>query len=363
MTDSVLAPRCIYHDVTRYADARSLLLSSDFALPPISTAELAGGDLSDQQIGAILLYHRHMVARMRRAYPFDPERRKVQAMVRRYQLGSFAAHHQHAVRAKFEDILKRHPAGMPLPVESALGTPLALAAFNSLLGLNFRVDQLGDALAVGYKALVTGLPVRETLRGWLSYRPVVTAVDQALATHSYTADGLLAALVTFAEEHDRSRDFIIMSCAVIMIAGTSLNRSLASILRFALDEPEIADAIRGDSPDAAFEELMRLYPPLPTIFRYHPDESAPGCKAFSTIDLGAANRDADQFAQPAGFDPGRKRTAALTFGVGPYACDGVPMTRIFLRESVRALLTRATGLQLIDPDGDAPAVILYDRFE
>ncbi|WP_066655975.1 MULTISPECIES: cytochrome P450 [unclassified Sphingomonas] len=332
-------------------------------MPAISPAELAGGDLSGQQIGAILLYHRHMVARMRRAYPFDPDRRKLQAMVRRYQMGDYASRHLHAVRRTFEDVLQRHPVGTPLPVESALGTPLALAAFNSLLGLDFRVAQLGDALAVGYKALVTGLPVREMLQGWLSYRPVVTAVDQALTTRSYTADGLLAALVAFAEEHERSRDFIIMSCAVIMIAGTSLNRSLASILRFALDEPEIANAIRGDSPDAAFEELMRLYPPLPTIFRYHAEGSAPGCKEFSTIDLSAANRDADQFAEPDSFDPSRKRTAALTFGVGPFSCDGVPMTRIFLRESVRALLTRAKGLQLIDIDGDAPAVIVYDRFE
>lgn len=362
MTDTAPAPRCIFHDVMRYADARSLLLSSDFALPPISPAELAGGDLSDQQIGAILLYHRHMVARMRHAYPFDPDRRKLQAMVRRYQMGSFAARHERAVRATFEHVLQHHPVGTPLPVENALGTPLALAAFNSLLGLDFRVDQLGDALAVGYKALVTGLPVRETLQGWMSYRSVVTAVDQALTTRSYTADGLLAALVAFAQDHDRSRDFIIMSCAVIMIAGTSLNRSLASILRIALDAPDIADAIRGEHPDAAFEELMRLHPPLPTIFRYHADGSAPGCKHFSTIDLGRANRDVAQFEQPDSFQPERKRTAALTFGVGPFACDGVPMTRIFLRESVRTLLTRAQGLQLIDQDGDAPAVILYDHF-
>lgn len=363
MTGTAPTPRCIFHDVNRYADARALLLSSDFALPPIRADELAGGDLSDQQIGAILLYHRHMVARMRRAYPFDPERRAVQAMVRRYQMGGFAARHQRAVRATFETVLQRHPAGVPLPVERALGTPLALAAFNSLLGLDFRVDQLGDALAVGYKALVTGLPVHETLQGWLSYRPVVRAVDHALASRSYTADGLLAALVAFADDHDRSRDFIVMSCAVIMIAGTSLNRSLASILGIALDAPDIADAIRGDDPDAAFEELMRLHPPLPTIFRYHPAGSPSRCKQFSAIDLGTANRDAARFDQPDRFQPGRKRTANLTFGVGPFACDGIPMTRIFLRESVRALLMRTHGLRLLDAAGDSPAVILYDRFE
>lgn len=361
MTDTAPTLRCVFQDVTRYADARSLLLSSDFALPSISAAELAGSDLSDQQIGAILLYHRHMVERMRRAYLFDPDRRKLQAMVRRYQMGSFAARHEHAMRTTFEDVLQAHPVGTPLPVETALGRPLALAAFNSLLGLDFRVGQLGDALSVGYKALVTGLPVRETLQGWMSCRPVVTAVDQALTTRSYTPDGLLAALAAFAEEHDRSRDFIIMSCAVIMIGGTSLNRSLASILRVALDTPDIAHAIRGENSDSALEEVMRLHPPLPTIFRYHADATVPACKRFSTIDVVAANRDGAQFEQPDSFQPERKQTA-LTFGVGPFACDGVPMTRIFLRESVRALLTRTQGLQLIDQNGDAPAVILYDGF-
>ncbi|MBA4763533.1 hypothetical protein [Sphingomonas sp.] len=363
MTAHPSAPRCIYREVPSYGDARALLISSDFALPPISAAELADSGLSDQQIGAVLLYHRNMLARIRCSYPFDPERRKLQAMVRRYQMGAFAAVHEHAMRATFEGVMRHHPAGAPLPVESALATPLALAAFNSLLGLNFRVEQLGNSLAVGYKALVTGLPVSEMLEGWLSYRPVVTAVDQAVTTGSYTANGLLAELLKFASENDRPRDFILMSCAIIMIAGTSLNRSLASILRSALDDPEIGEAIRGDDPDAAFEELMRLHPPLPTIFRYHPEESTSGCKMFSMIDIGTANRDVAQFEEPDRFQPGRKRTAALTFGIGPYACDGVPMTRVYLRESVRALLTRTRGLKLIDKDGDTPAVITFDRFE
>lgn len=363
MSNDPIAPRYEFRTISSFNDCSGLLKSSDYIIPSITLAELAGTGLNDVQAAALVMYCRNMMKKIHCGYPFDPDRQKLQAIVRRFQVGKFAEKQARATRAVFEGIMHTHPAGAPLFLKDDLATPVTLAALNALLGCEIKLCDVRAALTDGYKVFVVGLTPTEALDGWLSLGPLASVIDEIIETQSYAKDGLLAALCDFASTNNRPRDFVVMSCAILLIAGSSLIRSLNSIMKTSLANPDLRNAMTSDNIDNVFRELLRLDPPQPILFRYEEDKSTQEVRQFVAVNLGEANRDPERFECPAHFDPNRSQKGTLTFGIGPYACDGAPMTLMFLRETVRPLLTRTQGLKLLEKTGHQQAALQFDSFE
>lgn len=340
--------------------SKELLLKHPYSIPLVTREDLVAQGFSAQQAEPLMLYYRRMVQRMELAYPFDEQRRKLQAMIRRHQTGERGLAQQEAVRQATEQVIASHPVGQPLSLNTDLGEPITLVAFNALLGLDLQLSDIAVALEVGSQAMISGQDPQKVVEGWLSYRPVVTAIDAAIVQGTYDENGLLAALVKFAAENDRDRDMIVMSCALLIVAGSSVHRSFAPLLRVILDNPDIADAIAQDTSMKSLDELLRLHPPLQKISRYDADASVGTDKHFTLVDVAKANACPHTFEQPEQYCPTRNNNGSMTFGYGPYACDGAHITRIFLNESIKVLLTRTEGLRFVEGTSEEAPSLVYD---
>lgn len=350
-------------EVSDFDDCSALLKSSDYIIPPLSRDDLAAESLDDIQIETSLIFHNAMVNRLKRAYPFDPDRRKLQAMVRRFQTGENAEKQKLAARAAFEQIMRHHKAGTPLRLEEDLATPIVIAITNALLGCHLEHGDLGQALDIGFQSLIPAQSPSMTLAGWASYRPLLSSINTVIDANAYKKDGIIAQFLEFAEQNARPRDFVIMSSALLTIAGTSLIRSIIHVVQIILENKKIQDAMHGDAVDQVFKEMLRLYPPQTCIFRYNQDHSTARRRKFFAINLQKANRDPAHFKCPHEFDPKRKPVSTLTFGAGPFACDGAALTHMFFRETVRPLIIRSHGLKLVGGKASHHGAVIYDSFE
>ena len=67
--------------------------------------------------------------------------------------------------------------------------------------------------------------------------------------------------------------------------------------------------------------------------------------AFVTLGIGAANRDAQQFADAERFDVARKPNRHVAFGHGDHACAGMNVARMEARLAFSRLLSRFRRLE------------------
>ena len=106
--------------------------------------------------------------------------------------------------------------------------------------------------------------------------------------------------------------------------------------------------------NTAVEELLRFESPLQLNNRRSTapvaisDCTLPaGC--FITLALGAANRDAAEFADPERLDVARKPNNHLAFGQGAHACSGMNVARLEGRIAIGRLLARYPRIQHAGP--------------
>lgn len=98
----------------------------------------------------------------------------------------------------------------------------------------------------------------------------------------------------------------------------------------------------------AVEEALRLASPVSHFMRYAVDDVEVRGTRIRAGDavvswLGAANRDAEVFADPERFDLRRTPNKHLSFGIGPHYCVGHTVARVTLRILFDELLSRFTG--------------------
>jgi cytochrome P450 len=125
--------------------------------------------------------------------------------------------------------------------------------------------------------------------------------------------------------------------------------------------------VEGEVPSAAaIEELIRWDPPLQLFERWVLDDgveiagqAVPRGEKLSLL-FGSANRDPRVFADPDRFDVGRENAAEhIGFGGGIHVCIGAPLARIELEASLRALVERAPGLELVEEPRRNPAFVIW----
>jgi cytochrome P450 len=103
----------------------------------------------------------------------------------------------------------------------------------------------------------------------------------------------------------------------------------------------------ADRIAAVLAETLRVDPPVPTMRREclvdhdHPGLGRVAAGTVVVLDLAAANRDPDVFADPDRFDPGRPSLdQVLTFGFGPRACPGRDHALALARGTIEGVLSR-----------------------
>jgi cytochrome P450 len=94
---------------------------------------------------------------------------------------------------------------------------------------------------------------------------------------------------------------------------------------------------------AVVEETLRFEPPALSCSRTAGVDLSLAGVAIPAgsqllLGLGAANRDADRYAEPDRFDPDRDHTGLLSFGGGRHFCLGAALARLEARIALERLL-------------------------
>lgn len=181
-------------------------------------------------------------------------------------------------------------------------------------------------------------------------------------------EDLVSALVEARVDGGRLSDDEIVSTVVVLLnAGheatvNTLGNGVTALLHH---REEWRRLVSGFPATAAIEELIRWDPPLQLFERWVLEDGVeisgtpvPRGEVISML-FGAANRDPRVFAEPDKLDVGRPNAAEhIGFGGGIHVCIGAPLARIELEASLRALVQRAPGLELVEEPVRVPAFVI-----
>jgi cytochrome P450 len=148
---------------------------------------------------------------------------------------------------------------------------------------------------------------------------------------------------------------LLHQCIFLLNAGHETTTNLiGNGLWLLLTRPEELARLRSDPAlvPSAVEEMLRYEGPIQLNNRRLSAPMELGGRllangTFVTIGIGAANRDAAQFADPDRFDVARKPNRHLAFGQGDHACAGMNVARMEGRVAFSRLLARFGDIELI----------------
>jgi cytochrome P450 len=174
-------------------------------------------------------------------------------------------------------------------------------------------------------------------------------------------DDLISAMLQAQEESDALSDGELLATSnLILIAGHETTTNLIGNGMLALlREPEQLGRLRADASlvPSAVEELLRFDGPVQATIRVATEDVAFGDQGIPAgslvmVNIGAANRDPEVFADPDRLDIGRDPNPHLGFGFGAHFCMGAPLARLEAQIAIGELVRRFPKLELVD---EAPA--------
>jgi cytochrome P450 len=165
-----------------------------------------------------------------------------------------------------------------------------------------------------------------------------------------------------------SDDEIVSTVVVLLNAGheatvNTLGNGLAALLH---NPAEWQRLVEGEvAAQAAIEELIRYDPPLQLFERWVLEDGVeiagtpiPRGEVISML-FGSANRDPRVFEHADRLDVGRPNAVEhVGFGGGIHVCIGAPLARIELEASLRTIIERAPGLELVAEPERVPAFVI-----
>jgi cytochrome P450 len=142
----------------------------------------------------------------------------------------------------------------------------------------------------------------------------------------------------------------------ILVGGSETTTNVMAKLFLTLaEDPELFASLRKDPEliPAAAEEALRVFPPLPVLYRRAADDvelHGTTVPRGATVALGveSANFDPDPFPEPRCFalDRGNAGRRHLTFGHGPHLCVGAPLARLELVTLLQQLVARFSAISV-----------------
>lgn len=224
--------------------------------------------------------------------------------------------------------------------------PLTQAVSAQLLGLTpAECQQLQSALpgpvyGLGYLGELTTF-----FEAYLQRPPVAAPVSILAQLVAHVHAGRLTLLAALG---------LAKTMWIASITTSSIVMSGAA--HYLLTHPGTAAQLRAQPElvDAFVEEILRLEPPLTTVWRVTTQAVELGGQALPAgtnviCCLAAANRDPARYPQPDELNLHRRPTRHLAFGGGVHACLGAHLARLEARLVVQWLLAQGPGLRLTQP--------------
>lgn len=227
-------------------------------------------------------------------------------------------------------------------LRTGIAGPLAVGTILDVLGLDIEVDDVlrwYGAFTEAIIALTVGDAVPPETHATLAQ--LYTYVGDAMGSDDA---GLVSRLV---HEDVLTNEEIPAAVAVVMFGAIETSEGMtANAFWHLLNHPEQLDRLRADRSllPQVVDESLRLEPAAAWIDRYTTAEVALGGVTIpegelATINLLAANRDPEVFANPDTFDIDRPNLAQhVTFVQGPHACIGLHVARAETHAAVTAAL-------------------------
>jgi len=257
------------------------------------------------------------------------------------------------VRDIVRELLDAVP-GDELDLEHHLAAPLPIRVIGELLGLpridRAQLERWGHAI-MGLAATVIGTPDAAIAAG-----AAFEAADAEMA--GYLADvcaekrraggnDLLTRLVTSDEQLDAHE--LLRFFELLLAAGTETTTNLIdNAMICLLDHPGELARLRAEPRlvPSMIEEVLRFRCPLQAGFRVakrdvemNDGRTIPAGHLVLAL-VGAANRDPQQFAEPARFDIARAPNPHVGFGHGIHFCLGAALARLEARVAYEEMLAR-----------------------
>jgi cytochrome P450 len=173
-----------------------------------------------------------------------------------------------------------------------------------------------------------------------------------------TQDDLITAAIQHrdadGEPFDMQELLTIVTIDLLASGNETTTAAIASGMKLLIEDPAPIAEVRADPALCRnlVEEVLRLESPAQGMFRRCSEDAALGGVELKkdellSIRFGAANRDEDEYPDPARIDLHRQRAGKhLAFGMGRHHCIGAPLARQELSSAFTALLTRFDNFRL-----------------
>ncbi len=167
------------------------------------------------------------------------------------------------------------------------------------------------------------------------------------------ADDLISHLIAAEQDGERlTTDELISTCILLLNAGHEATvHTIGNGVKTLLETGTVASLADAEP---AVEEILRFDPALHMFTRWCYEPVEISGHTFNRGDkvallLAAANRDPDQWDDPAQFDPTRAIKPHASFGAGLHFCVGAPLARLELQIALPILFQRLPKLRLTAP--------------
>ncbi|MBT2208781.1 cytochrome P450 [Actinomadura sp. NEAU-AAG7] len=291
--------------------------------------------------------------------------------LRRFIYRTFTPNRVEALRPGTQEIADRlvgemAEKGPPLDLYKRFGLILPVEVICNLLGVPSSDRERFTHWTEGV-LLSEGTPERaaESVEQMNAY-----LAGQAALRRRQPTDDLIGALVRARVEGDRlSDDEITNLLRILLGAGHETTASQIPNFVYLLLTGDGYTALvdRPELVRTAVDELLRFTPLLTqgSLARFVLTDVEVGGTLLRAgdqvlIELAAANRDPDAFADPETLDLGRKDNPHIAFGHGLHRCVGASLARMELQVALATLTRRLPDLRLARPAGEVDWLV--ERF-
>lgn len=235
-----------------------------------------------------------------------------------------------------------------------LAEPYPLKVFGDAIGLplegrdnlmhygRLQLNAFGPRNALYEEAMANAAPIQE----W---------VASICNREALTVDGLGAQIFAAADRQEITvEEAKLLFRAFLSAGGDTTINGIGNALYHCASNPQQWDALTQDPSLArgAFEEAIRLDPPIQTFFRTTTAQVEVGGLGIAAntkvmLFLGSANRDPRRWENPDRFDIRRSVTGHVGFGAGIHGCIGQLIARMEGESILMALARRVKSITLV----------------
>jgi cytochrome P450 len=328
-------------EILSYRLVRSVLRDSRFCMPKgllLASQGIMSGPLWDKATTTLLSLH-------------GAEHNRLRGLVSRAFVPGAIARLDAVITGVITKLVDPLTAVGRCDVVADIARPYPIPVIGALLGVPAPDWRVFSDWADDISKMFTWAAVGNEARIIKAYDQLDAYVDEMVAARRQNlTDDLISELIRAEEDGDRlSADELRRIVAVLLNGGTDTTRNqLAAAVQVLCDHPE-QWAMLADHPELApnaVEELIRHTPVLISTTRQTIEDVevagvAIPAGAHVMLNIAAANRDPEMFAEPERLDITREvPPAVLTFGGGIHYCLGVHLARAELIQALTVITQR-----------------------